>query len=174
MMTNRLVLTPVGMDLRIAMHSSRQAFADLLGVRLPEGWPEFPEAFAPSADTSPPPWTGYLFAGRDSCALIGNGGFVSSPDTTGTVEIGYEIAPEFRDQGYATEAAGALVEIAREAGARAVIAHSLPFPNPSNAVMRKLGMTYDAELGNGDDKVWRWRVTLASPQGSASTGADRR
>lgn len=169
MMTNRLILTPVGMDLRIAMRSSRQAFADLLGVRLPEGWPEFPEAFSLTADTSPPPWTGYLFADLDSCALIGNGGFVSSPDATGTVEIGYEIAPEFRNQGFATEAARELIEIARNAGARAVIAHSLPFPNASNAVMRKLGMTFDAEAGIGDRKVWRWRTPLDG--GNASTSS---
>lgn len=162
MMTNRLVLTPVGMDLRLAMDSSRQAFAQLLGVRLPEGWPEFPEAFAPDVASSPPPWTGYLFADKDSCALIGNGGFVSAPDAAGTVEIGYEIAPEYRNRGFATEAAAALVDIARGAGARAVIAHSLPFPNPSNAVMRKLGMTFDSEVGDGDNKVWRWHLTLAS------------
>jgi RimJ/RimL family protein N-acetyltransferase len=164
MMTNRLVLTPVGMDLRLAMDSSRQAFAQLLGVRLPEGWPEFPEAFAPNVDSSPPPWMGYLFADKDSCALIGNGGFVSAPDVAGTVEIGYEIAHEFRNQGFATEAAAALVDIARKAGARAVIAHSLPVLNPSNAVMRKLGMTFIAELGSGDQTVWRWRVELDRPR----------
>lgn len=161
MMTKRLVITPVGMDMRIAMHRSRVALADLLGVRLPEGWPEFPEAFALDVQSSPPPWTGYLFVDRDGRALVGNGGFVSSPDPAGTVEIGYEIAPEFRNQGLASEAGAALVDIAREAGAKAVIAHSLPVLNPSNAVMRKLGMTFAGPLGNGDQTVWRWRVALA-------------
>lgn len=166
MMTKRLVITPVGMDMRIAMHRSRQALADLLGVRLPDGWPEFPEAFALDADVSPPPWTGYLFVDSNGCALVGNGGFVSSPDPAGTVEIGYEIAPEFRNQGFASEAGAALLDIAREAGAQAVIAHSLPVLNPSNAVMRKLGMTFAGPLGKGDQTVWRWRVALAPSEPS--------
>lgn len=160
MLTDRLVLTPVGIEMRIAMHSSRQAFANLLGVRLPEGWPEFPQAFAVDSDSSSPPWSGYLFAGKDSCNLIGNGGFVSSPDSSGAVEIGYEIAPEYRNQGFATEAAQALMEIAHKGGARTVIAHSLPFPNASNAVMRKLGMSFVSELGARDDRVWRWQRSL--------------
>jgi RimJ/RimL family protein N-acetyltransferase len=172
MMTKRLVLMPVGMEMRIALHRSRQALSDLLSVRLPEGWPEFPEAFALDVQSSPPPWTGYLFVDRKSRSLIGNGGFVSSPDPAGTVEIGYEIAPEFRNQGFASEAGAALVEIARAAGAQAVIAHSLPVLNPSNAVMRKLGMTFAGPLGKGDQTVWRWHVALAptEPGGAQSHG----
>jgi len=157
MFTERLVLTPVSLDMRLAMHSSRNAFAALLDIALPEGWPQFPQAFAVGWDTNPAPWSGYLFAEHETCTLVGNGGFVGPPDESGTVEIGYEIAPAFRLNGYATEAARALMEKAFAAGARAVIAHSLPAPNASNAVMRKLGMQLVGEIGQRDQKVWRWR-----------------
>jgi RimJ/RimL family protein N-acetyltransferase len=160
MMTERLSFTPVSQDMRVAMHSSRETFAELVGLRLPAGWPEFPEAFAGEREASPPPWSGYLFADRATPTLIGNGGFVSPPDRDGVVEIGYEIAPEFRGRGLATEAARALMDIALGAGAKAVIAHSLPVPNASNAVMRKLGMAFVAELGAGEERVWRWKRTL--------------
>ena len=63
--------------------------------------------------------------------LLGSGGF-AAPPAGRTVEIGYEIAPEFRGRGLGTAAARALVDRAVTTGAvDHVVAHTLPGPNPS-------------------------------------------
>ena len=158
MLTERLRLLPLTAEHRQAFQHSRAAFAALLGVRLPAGWPEFPEAFGLDFPAAPAPWSPYLFLHRDEPSLIGNGGYVGAPDADGVVEIGYEIGPEHQGRGFATEAAGAMVAAAFEAGANAVVAHSLAEANASNAVMQKLGMRFDSELEQEGMKIWRWRV----------------
>jgi RimJ/RimL family protein N-acetyltransferase len=155
--TLRLTLLPVSPLMQMAMQSSPAAFASLLGVTLPRGWPQFPEAFHGEVQ-HPDPWTGYVFMQRDAFQLVGNGGFVAPPDAAGAVEIGYEIAPALRNLGYATEAAQGLLSIAFGSGAVSVVAHSLPSPNASNAVMQKLGMRFVGEFGSADAKVWRWQI----------------
>jgi RimJ/RimL family protein N-acetyltransferase len=160
--SERLRLVPVSGAMKAATQRSRAAFAALIGVSLPEGWPEFPEAFNGEAVDPASAWTGYVFIRKDVPELAGNGGFATAPDQDGLVEIGYEIAPSLRGKGYATEAAQAMVDYAFANGARAVIAHSLAESNASNAVMRKLGMHFDAELEAEGMKLWRWRVDRAS------------
>jgi RimJ/RimL family protein N-acetyltransferase len=151
--TDRIRLVPVTPLMKQAMQHSRQTFASRIAVALPEGWPQFPEAFRPTGVAHEAPWTGYLFLSRTAPLLIGNGGFVAPPDPSGTVEIGYEIAPLYRGCGYATEAARRLLSIARASGATAVIAHSLAAPNASNAVMRKIGMAFATERQSGALRV---------------------
>jgi len=156
--TTRLSLLPVSSDIKNAIRTSPKAFAATLGVALPEGWPQFPEAFMSARHEPPDPWTGYLFLARQGPMLVGNGGFVSEPDASGTVEIGYEIAPALWNCGYATEAAAALVSRAFEAGANSVIAHSLAETNASNAVMRKIGMQFSGAIETPGQEAWRWRI----------------
>jgi len=161
MMTDRLRLVPLTLEHRQAFQQSPAAFAALLGVTLPAGWPEFPEAFGPGFPAAPAPWSPYLFLLRSEPKLVGNGGYVGAPDAGGVVEIGYEIGREHQGQGFATEAAGAMVATAFETGAKAVIAHSLAGTNASNAVMQKLGMRFDGELEQEGMKIWRWRIDRA-------------
>ena len=116
-------LVPVNADMKRTFRESRADFAQLLEMDLPEGWPEFPEAFGTDAPQDDAPWTGYLFLANG--ALVGNGGFVGPPDQEGTVEIGYEIAPEYRNRGHATRAVRKMIELAFHSGAKRVIAHSL-------------------------------------------------
>lgn len=158
MLTERLRLVPLTEAHRQAFRHGREAFAILLGVSLPEGWPEFPEAFEHGFPATKAPWSPYLFLLRQQPKLIGNGGYAGAPDAEGIVEIGYEIAPEHQNAGFATEAAGAMLTTAFGAGALAVIAHSLAETNASNAVMRKLGMRFDGELEQEGMTIWRWRV----------------
>ena len=98
LISERLRLVPLMGRMKAAMQVSRAAFAEAVGANLPEGWPEFPEAF--QGDTADPAteWTGYLFLQRDKPELVGNSGFVAPPDADGVVEIGYEIAPSLRGQ----------------------------------------------------------------------------
>lgn len=158
MITERLRLLPLMDEHRQAFQQSREAFAGLLGVSLPLGWPEFPEAFSIGFPAAPAPWSPYLFLHRTEAKLIGNGGYVGPPDANGVVEIGYEIGPEHRGKGFATESAAAMVGTAFDAGAKAVTAHSLAESNASNTVMRKLGMRFDGEFEQDGMKVWRWRI----------------
>lgn len=162
--TRRLVLVAVTHGMKLALRRSRDTFEAAIGVSLPRGWPQFSEAFEPR-DPAPRifPWHGFLFIHKTKATLIGNGGFIGAPDDKGSVEIGYEIAPAFRDRGYATEAVRAMIDLAFDHEARSIVAHSLAIPNASNAVMSRAGMRFDAEVPNAElGAVWRYRIDRAA------------
>ncbi len=167
MQTNNLRLIPVERVHVEALSRNRHELAAILGVTVPDGWPHFPEAFSlpadesPRSEQSPTEWPGYFFIHPQERALVGNGGFTGEPDDSGTVEIGYEIAPEHRDRGFATEAARAMIDYAfAHEEVRAVIAHTLAETNASNSVLRKVGMTFVAETDHPEvGKTWRWRIS---------------
>lgn len=150
-------LVAVDADMKNAFQRSRAEFSDKLALELPEGWPEFPEAFGAGTLQDAAPWTGYLFVANG--ALVGNGGFVGPPDPRGTVEIGYEIAPEYRNRGHATRAVRQLIALAFASGATRVTAHSLANPNASNAVMTKAGMRHVATCRHPEvGSTWRFAI----------------
>ncbi len=60
----------------------------------------------------------------------------------GVVEIGFGVAPEVEGQGYATEALRALIRIATENGAKAVVGGADPDNIPSQKVQLNAGMTH--------------------------------
>src|SRR5919112_923111 len=151
-----------------ALSRDKRELAEVLGVAVPDGWPQFPEAFAPPEDGGPrrserPPtdWRDYFFVHPRRRTLVGNGGFTGDPDDSGVVEIGYEIAPEHRNRGFASEAARAMIDYAfAHADVRAVVAHSLAETNASNAVLRKVGMSFVAEVDDPEvGKAWRWQIS---------------
>jgi [ribosomal protein S5]-alanine N-acetyltransferase len=90
---------------------------------------------------------------------IGQIGFKGQPDTDGVVEIGYGLNATHHNQGYASEAVGALVDWAFKSGfARRVTAETLPTNLASNRLLEKLdfvrvGTRFDVEEG-GDLIVW--------------------
>ena len=64
-----------------------------------------------------------------------------------TVEIGYEVAPQFRGRGLGA-AARALVECAVASGeVDHVLAHTLPGPNPSTGVLVSLSFEHTRRPG---------------------------
>ncbi|MCE5292645.1 MAG: GNAT family N-acetyltransferase [Nocardiaceae bacterium] len=149
-----------------ALNEDRNRFSELIGSSVPDGWPEFPEAIgftlehlhtAPEADHS---WSMQFFLDCETGRLLGSGGF-AAPPADRTVEIGYEIAPEFRGRGFGSAGALALVECAVASGeVDHVIAHTLPGPNASTGVLVSLGFEHvadqeDPEVGT----VWEWRWT---------------
>ena len=159
-------LVPATVPLLNALHEDRSLFGELTGSPVPEGWPEFPESVdftlehlqnAPEADRA---WSMQFFVDAATGRLLGSGGFAARPAGR-AVEIGYEVAPEFRGQGFGTAAARALVERAVASGeVDHVIAHTLPGPNASTAVLVSLGFEHvadqeDPEVGS----VWEWRWT---------------
>jgi [ribosomal protein S5]-alanine N-acetyltransferase len=147
-----------------ALTDDATRFEALTGWPVPDGWPEFPEAIAftvshlenaPEADRS---WSMQFFVDDATGRLVGSGGF-AAPPVERTVEIGYEVAPEFRGQGFGLAGARALVEHAVASGeVDHVTAHTLPGPNPSTGVLVSLGFEHvgtqeDREIG----EVWEWR-----------------
>jgi RimJ/RimL family protein N-acetyltransferase len=60
-----------------------------------------------------------------------------------------------------------------EAGVEAVVAHTLAETNASNAVLRKAGMSFVAEVKDPEvGKAWRWRISREEHrlEGAESTG----
>lgn len=155
-------IVPAAVDDLEAYQRDPEDFAARIGSPVPAGWPEFPEAFEFTIDklrSSPAEaeWWMHLFF--DDGRLVGSGGFVGPPDD-GVVEIGYEIAPEFRGRGYATAAARAMVGTAFATDVHTVIAHTMPEENPSTGVLRKLGFRHTGEVTDPDEgTVWKWELT---------------
>lgn len=154
-----LELLPADGSMLSAWLDSPERLAEVLRVRIPEGWPEFPEAIPytlavlqePESD---PTWWMYFFLEPDQQTLVGSGGYKGVP-VDGRVEIGYEIAPEFRRQGYATTAIEGLVRQAFDSQlVEMVTAQTLPEPNGSTAVLTKLGFIRT----DTTDEVWHWEL----------------
>ena len=162
--TTRLKFVPLSLEIKKSFNANRVQFAKEFGLAVPDDWPLFPEAFSvldeeEASETIPQTWGGYLFLNFEGTKIIGNGGYTGAPDENGQVEIGYEIAPEFQNMGYATEAATEMLSFALCNGARSVIAHTLAKENASNSVLQKIGMKMVKELPHDElGKVWLWRI----------------
>ncbi len=162
-------LVPATVPLLNALNEDRALFCKLIGSPVPHGWPEFPEAIgftlehlqkAPETDRS---WSTQFFVDPATGRLLGSGGF-AAPPVDRAVEIGYEVAPEFRGHGFGTAAARALVERAVASGeVDHVIAHTLPGPNASTGVLVSLGFEHAADQDDpevGTVREWRWTRLL--------------
>lgn len=117
---------------------------------------QFAEAMAQIAsEIQTPPWCGYV-ARRDGLP-VGFGGFKGEPDADLAVEIGYLTYPMHEGMGVAKAIAAAMIAIAQDNGAAAIVAHTLCEENPSTGVLRANGFGRDGE-GHDDDVgvVWRW------------------
>ena len=109
--------------------------------------------------TDADPWVmGFAMVDRSTGAELGSCGFKGPPDADGMVEIAYGVAPERQSNGYATEAAEALVAYAfADSVVRLVRAHTLPEANASTRVLTKCGFRRIGEVVDPDDGlVWRW------------------
>lgn len=168
----RVRLVPATVEILSALNEDPARFCELIGSPVPDGWPEFPEAIgftlehlrnAAEADRT---WSMQFFVDSETGRLLGSGGF-ATPPVDRAVEIGYEVAPQFRGQGFGTAAARALVERAVASGhVDIVVAHTLPGPNASTGVLVSLGFAHvadqeDAEVG----AIWEWRWTRSPVTG---------
>ena len=136
-----------------------------LGMKITDGWLQFPESMRVGyeylrANPAALGWWTYLFTHISDNALIGNGGFAGPADVDGMVEIGYSIAPEYRNRGLATEAARGLISFAfASPQIRMVDAHTLSEVNPSTSVLERVGMKRIGTATDPDEgEVWHWRL----------------
>src|SRR5437867_1733636 len=86
------------------------------------------------ADPTQLPWRIRLIVERSSDTVIGSINLKGAPDAEGDVEIGWGLNAEYRGQGYATEAASAVVRWAfQQPGVRSV---SATVPDDNDASQR--------------------------------------
>lgn len=102
------------------------------------------------------PWVhGYSLVERGSDAIVGSCGF-KGPPAEGVVEIAYGVSPAQRNRGYATEAAGALIEYAfRRDDVSVVRAHTLPDAGASQRVLAKCGFERVDDVDDPEDGTVR-------------------
>jgi [ribosomal protein S5]-alanine N-acetyltransferase len=113
-----------------------------------------------------PPWIGYMVVAEGR--PVGGGGFKGAPQDN-RVEIAYYTLPDHEGQGFASATAAALVDIARKAMPSVVVAaQTLPAPNASNTLLKKLGFRFAGSVFHPEDgEVWEWQ--LGPPRSGSST-----
>lgn len=121
---------------RASIASGMDALSRLTGLMVPTGWPVYPDIFRQASDSS---WPLFLFTDPDRAAIVGSGGFLTAPDSHGLVQIGYEVAPEHRGRGIATQA---MREVLRSSRMRALSQRWLlqithPLPSCTSSASRK-------------------------------------
>lgn len=184
MRSSRVKLVDGTLALLDAAMDGRSTLEGVLGVSVAENWEGFPEALPiirASYEKTPEGqrWGSLFFVEPDDRALVGFGGFKGPPSAEGVVEIGYAIAPAFRDRGLATNAVTQMVQRAfADAAVVAVDAHTLGHANPSTRVLAKSGFSKIGELNDANEgPIWHWRLTrdaaLLVPVGQ-SRDAERR
>ncbi len=159
--TKRLQLIPFSLDLKKAAFNARARLVAMLGVNVPEHWPgpdlaEALPSFIENMERAPsePTWD-WIAIHRSEQAVIGDIGFMGGPDHEGVVEVGYSIVPEYRNQGYATEMARALIAWAfQENRIRVVTAACLDDNFGSIKVLEKAGMRRLEPDGN----MLKWEI----------------
>lgn len=137
-----------------------------LGVRAPKGWPTYPETYHFALeflinDPASLNWGVYVYLLAQERIVVGSGGYKGKPDHNGMVEIGYEVASEYRHRGIGGEAAQGLVAHAfSHSEVKMVDARTLPERNYSARILENLGMQYiGLDMDPDEGQVWHWRIT---------------
>jgi RimJ/RimL family protein N-acetyltransferase len=111
----------------------------------------------PPTEGTPSLWLPHQILHSSTGTVIGGIGCHRPPDANGSVEIGYGIAAEWRNQGLTTEAAATLIRAFAGAGVRTVVARTDADNIPSQAVLRHIGF---ARHGVGADGLLIWQRAL--------------
>lgn len=146
--------------LELVPQTREETLADI-GQMPPEDRAAVSPAWLAMLENSSPadPWIhGFKLVHRESGAVVGRCGFKGPPDAGGMVEIAYGVNPESEGNGYATEAAQALVAYAFTRGlVRVARAHTLPQQNASTRILTRCGFRLVGEVVDPEDGlVWRW------------------
>lgn len=163
--TERLLIVSCDATHFEAFFQSEQRLAEILCVSLAKEWMQFPEAmtYGYKMFKSNPlnlEWGMRLFVHKKDEKLIGMGGFKGAADGNGMVEIGYEIAPDYQNQGLATEAALGMIKYAFSfSDIKAVEAQTIPEENTSGRILQRCGLRKIGEkFSLTEGKSWLWRI----------------
>ena len=164
--SKRLRLIAATSDLIAEDLKGPKSLAASLKLSVPDNWPPdlydrqaMDFAAAQLKDSSERGWSFWYLARKKSNSeeLLGMCGFKGRPGQSGSVEIGYSILSQFRNKGYATEAASRLVDWAfGHANVTEVCAETLPHLMQSIRVLEKNGFSF---TGQGSEQgVIRYAV----------------
>jgi [ribosomal protein S5]-alanine N-acetyltransferase len=164
--TPHLRIVPCDDTLYDAIRMGNNTLARVMGVNVPKKWTEFRDTFTPSYHRwkAHPPlrdWWVYLIIYVPDNILIGSCGYKGEPDSSGMVEIGYEIMPSHRGKGLGTETAKGLLDHAfKHIAVHKVIAHTLSEENASGHILEKLGFKQTQDINDPDEGLlWRWEIS---------------
>lgn len=120
--SQRLELIPMApLFLQASLRGDAAAAGAELSIEVPPWWPDVPDVLELrlaqlETDASLQPWLLRAMVLRDDRRMIGHIGFHTAPDpeylrewSTGAVEFGFTVFEPFRRQGFASEAAKALM-----------------------------------------------------------------
>ena len=166
------MLQPYTPEQLLALRDGVSEFEECIGVRAAAGLREFfvSDEVSPQwldklrRASGPDPWVfGFAVIHREDQCVIGGASFKGPPDDDGVVEIAYGIVPAYEGQGYATEAASALVTFAVErVDVRMIRAHTMPDGSASMRVLVKTGFQLVGDVVDEEDgAVCRWERTIA-------------
>ena len=144
--------------IRALLDGKRAEAERIIGMELPAEFPEpddvdgFLSIQLQRMEAAPQrrAWTARLMRSTATGEAVGHCGFHGPPEIIGRAEIGYTVFEKFRGQGYAKEAAGALVRWAFRQGEKEVYATVSPDNVASLAVVRSLGFR---QVGTQVDEV---------------------
>ena len=97
------------------------------------------------------PWLLRALVVRETRVAVGFIGFHDAPGESGIAEIGYEVLPSFRRQGYASEAVSALIGWAASQGVSIVRASVSPYNDASLALLARQGFAVVGERVDEED-----------------------
>ena len=151
--TPRLDLTPFTPDfLRASLDGDLEQATRLLNASLPDPWPPYRDTFQLrleqlASDPALQPWLLRGMILRETRELIGHIGFHTGPNpdylqdmAPGGIEFGYPVLEPFRRQGFAREAAEALMNWAHnQHGITRFVISIRPDNGPSLPLARRLG-----------------------------------
>jgi RimJ/RimL family protein N-acetyltransferase len=164
--TKNLRLIPCDTEMLKSAIQGNEILAKKINVTVVDNWTEFGIGALKYAldklteSQEEKNWWTYFPIYKQDNKLIGSGGYKGKPTTDGTVELGYEIATEYRNRGLATEMTKGLIENAfRDDRVTSIIAHTLGQDNPSTKVLQKCGFEKVEEINDPDDGlIWKWEV----------------
>lgn len=164
--TANLILVACNAEILKAAIKGNSELETLLKVSVRSDWSEFgkkPLEYALKRITENPAesaWCTYFPIHKKDNRLIGSCGYKGKPSDNGIVEIGYEIAPDYRNKGLATEIVRAFVANAfQNKKVKSIMAHTLANPNASTRVLEKCGFVKIGDLDNSEvGTVWKWEL----------------
>lgn len=164
--TKNLKLIPCDTEILKAAIQGNEILAKKIQVTVQENWTEFGITALQYAldrlreSEEDKNWWTYFPIHRQDNKLIGSGGYKGKPSIDGSVELGYEIEPAYRNRGLATEMAKGLIENAfRDGRVKSVVAHTLGEENHSTKVLKKCGFEKVEEIDDPEDGlIWKWEL----------------
>lgn len=162
--TERLTLVPFTAEFIEAL-PERDRAQQLIGAAIPDGWPDQELAgllslYVEWVRTDPSivgygPW---IVIAKGEGFVVGSAGFIGKPSSDRSIELGFGIHHDFRNRGYASEAARSLMNWGLDKPAvERVVATCDPDNLPSVRVLEKIGMS---RVGNVDDQLL-WEATAS-------------